>query len=270
MKLSIIILNFNSQDFTDKCLKSLAKFPLKSEYEILIIDNASKNNELEKIRQKWENKEHKNIKFIHSPKNLGYGQGNELAIKQAKGEYVAVINPDIEVNKNTLDGLLDFLDKNPKVGLVGPRLYYKNGSTQDSFRRFPVPIDLLIKRVNFLRKRFQGRMAKFLMWDVDFKKPIPVDWVVGAFFVMRKKAWEEVGGFDPRYFLFFEDTDICRTMWKKGWEVYYNPLYTAIHNHERLSETSGLLDIFCKKTVRTHIASGFKYFFKWGLGKKRS
>lgn len=269
MKLSIIILNYNSVDWTDKCLTTIAKHKPKVSYEIVVVDNASKKDELKEIEKKWQKGEHKNIVFIQSPSNLGYGQGNELGVKNSEGEYIAILNPDIEVKEDSLDGLLDFMEKNPKVGLVGPKLIYPDTTVQDSFRRFPSPLDITIKRIPWLRAKCPKRMANFLMWDIDFTKPSEVDWVVGAFFVARRKAWLEIGGFDKRYFLFFEDTDICRMMWEKGWKVYYNPLFSAIHNHERLSDTTSAWDYLKKKTVRIHIKSAFKYFWKWGLSRER-
>jgi len=261
--ISIIIVNFKSEEFLEKCLKSIQKFPPKCSYEIIIVDNNSGTdpNKFGKISRNYISE--KNFKFIKSAKNLGYGQGNNLGVKKSKGDFIVILNPDIEIKKGTLDILLKFLQKNSTVGIVGPKLLYPDGKVQDSFRRFPNPPDLIIKRIGFLRKLFHKRMVNFLMWDNDFEKEIEVDWVVGAFMMIRKNAWNKVGGFDPRFFLFFEDTDLCKKMWQKGFKVYFNPHCEALHNHDRLSETSSLKDFFMKKTFRMHIISAAKYFFKW-------
>ncbi|MCT4592161.1 MAG: glycosyltransferase family 2 protein [Candidatus Gracilibacteria bacterium] len=263
MKLSIIILNYKTGDFSQRCLKMLKKFPPDCEHEIILVDNASNDGSIEKLEQNW-----KDVIFVKSNKNLGYGQGNELGIKKAKGKYIAILNPDIEIRKETLNTLVKFMDKHPKAGIVGPRLIYPNGKTQDSFRRFPRIFDLIAKRIKPLRKIFSARLRHYLMWNVDFRRPIKADWVVGAFFVARKKAWDKIEGFDKNYFLFFEDTDICRSMWENSYEVYYNPLTDALHNQKRLSETNSMMDIFKKPTVKIHIKSAYYYFKKWGVKYK--
>lgn len=266
MKLSIIILNFRNEDFCNKCINAIQKSMFDSfEYEIVFVDNASNDGSFENIQEKW--KKNQKIKFIKSNKNLGYGQGNELGIIETKGEYLLIINPDIEVFENTIKGLIEYLDNHKNVGIIGPRLLYSDGATQDSFRHFPRVFDIFIKRASFLKKLFHKRLAHFLMWNVDFTKPIEVDWIVGACFMTRKIAWEDVGGFDKRFFLFFEDTDLCRKMWTKNWKVVFNPNFKARHHHNRLSDTKNFIDIFRKKTVRIHIASAIKYFWKWMLKK---
>ncbi len=260
-ELSIIILNYKSEAFCHKCLESIAKNTPSAEYEIILVDNASRDGSLMNLRNKW--KEKLPLRFVELVKNLGYGQGNEAGITLAKGRYIAVMNPDIEVHAGTFDGLLRYLKENEKVGLVAPKLILPNKKMQDSFRRFPSLPDMVIKRIGFLRKVFPKRIARFLMWNINLTVPTAVDWVVGAFFIARKDAWKKVGGFDPRYFLFLEDTDICRSLWSHGWQVVFHPQYSALHNHERLSETKGIFDFFRKKTVQIHAMSAFKYFWKW-------
>jgi len=262
-KLSIIILNYRSESFVESCLRSIKKFPPSCSYELVVADNHSETKDFHSLQKKWQDKKNFPISFLAFKKNYGYGQGNNRAIKKAKGKFIAILNPDIEVRKNTLDILLDFLEKNSKVGIVGPRLFYPNDKTQDSFRRFPRISDLIIKRIPFLRRTFHERMVRFLMWDVDFRKAIKVDWMVGAFLVIKRQVWQQLDGFDKRYFLFFEDTDLCRQAREQGVEVYFCPQATATHNHTRLSETKVLRDFFRKKTFRTHIFSAFKYFWKW-------
>lgn len=258
MKLSIIILNYRAEKFCSKALEALAKHPFKGEMEIILVDNGSGDGSIERLKQKWNQ-----VRFVALSENLGYGRGNMKGVEIAKGDYLAILNPDVEVAARALDGLVAFLEAHKKAGLVGPRLFYPNNTTQDSFRRFPTFFDLIVKRVGFLRRFFGKRLQRFLLWDIDFSRPSKVDWVVGAFFVARRKAFLAAGGFDPRYFLFFEDTDLCRSLWNKGWEVWFNPLCSAVHHHKRLSDTAHPLDFLRKKTVRIHLASAFRYFWKW-------
>ena len=264
IKISIIILNYNSAQLTEKCLEKLYNHESHHPFEIIVVDNNSSQEGITNLTEKWQIKE--NISFILSPKNLGYGQGNELGLKIARGEYLLILNPDVEVFPRAIDTLVEFLDKNSDVGLVAPQLMYKDGTIQDSFRKFPKPLDILIKRT-FLRKLkfFKKRLAHSLMWHKDPEKTEDIDWVVGACLLLRKEALKDIEYvFDKRFFLFFEDTDLCRRLWEKGWRVTYLPKAKATHYHERLSE-GGIFDIFRKKTLRIHIASSFKYFFKYAF-----
>ncbi|MBI5414458.1 glycosyltransferase family 2 protein [Candidatus Peregrinibacteria bacterium] len=260
--LSIIILNYKSADFCDKCLQAISTFSPSCSYEILVVDNAS--HEIERwreLKEKWLKK--LNVSFSALPNNIGYGKGNEYAIRKSHGKYFAIVNPDIEVLPGTFDGLLEYIKNHENVGIVAPKLLYSDGKIQDSFRLFPNFSDLFVKRIGILRHIFQKKMEHFLMWKIDLSSPIKVDWVVGAFFLARRKAWEEVGGFDPRYFLFLEDTDVCRSLWKKGWKVIFHPHFSAYHHHERLSDAKNIFSIFRNKMLQIHLWSAIKYFWKW-------
>jgi len=261
ISLSLIILNYRSEKFCHQSLLSIQKFPPSVLYEIILVDNASADESFENLKKVWS--ETLPLKFLALPKNIGYGQGNAAGIALSQGEFIAIVNPDISVEKGVFDGLLDFLKTHEAVGLVAPRLLSPDGTLQDSFRHFPTFFDLFIKRLPLLKNIFAKRLQHFLMWDIDLEMPSPVDWVVGAFFVMRKKAYEAVGGFDPRYFLFLEDTDLCRSLWEKDWQVIFHPGFAVEHYHVRLSQGTSVFDIFRKKSLRIHFLSAIKYFWKW-------
>lgn len=248
-------------------MHAISQFPPSCPYEIIVADNASfpaddqSKEEWQEKLAKWQQK--LPLKPLFFAENEGYGRGNNRAVAAASGEYIAIINPDIEVTAGALDGLLSYLQENEKVGLVAPKLLSPDGTLQDSFRRFPSLPDLVIKRVALLRKVFSRRVQRFLMWNIDLTIPTAVDWVVGACMLIRREAWNQVQGFDPRYFLFLEDTDLCRKLWKAGWQVVFHPSYSVIHAEKRLSDTKSIFDFFRKKTVRSHTKSAFQYFWKW-------
>lgn len=261
MKLSIIIVNYRSFDDTDRCLKALQENPPSAPYEIIVVDNDSEQPEAEQeFLSRWKEK----ITYLESPTNLGFGQGNNFGAARARGEYLLCMNPDIEVWKKSLDEGIQYLDQEKRVGILGGQLRYPNGTIQDSYRNFPTVPDQFVKRIGFLRRQgfLRKRVSRYLMWEKDPSITEPVDWVVGGFLFVRKKAFDEVGGFDDRYFLFMEDVDLCRQMWKKGWQVVYNPKVSATHREERLS-AGGILDFFRKKTLRIHTSSALKYFWKY-------
>lgn len=258
--LSIIILNYRSKEFCDKCLRSLFLHPIDVDFEIILVDNDSQDDSITYIQERWGDK----VRYIQNERNEGFGMAHNIAIKEALGEYIVIINPDIEVHENTINTLLEYLKSHPQCGIVGPQLIYPDGTIQDSYRNFPTISDLIIKRT-FLRKLFKNRMKHYLMYDFDPKETREVDWMVGACLMMKKENYDKIGGFDKRYFLFMEDVDLCRSMWEAGFEVIYLPKAKANHHHDRLSGGK-ITQVIFKKTFYLHIASAIKYFWKWGIG----
>jgi len=261
LKLSIIILNYKTKKLTNKCINFLYKYPINCNFEIIVVDNNSQDNTIQYLEKKWKN----HIKTIASNINKGFGGGINLGIKKAKGQYILTLNPDIEVWKNSINYLLDFIKNNPNCAICGPQLIYPDGTIQDSYRRFPTLTDLFIKRT-FLRKIFKKRMSKYLMHQTSQTKTQPVDWMIGGFLMIRQNFLQEISGFDERFFLFLEDTDICRQAWNKNQKVMYVPQAKAYHHHKRLSGNN-FLDAIFKKTFYIHISSALKYWWKWKNNK---
>jgi len=258
MKLSIIILNYRSKELTTKCIETFYNSSGEKDYEIIIVDNGSGDNSVEVLHNRFPN-----IKIIPNIRNLGYGAGNNMGIVQAKGEKILILNPDVEIKYPSIEKMMEYLDSHPDVGLIGPKLIYPDGVTQDSYRHFPGLFDLIIKRTHLHRfSFFRKRMDNYLMYDMNNSETQEVDWLVGAAFMMPTDFFKKIGLFDERYFLFFEDTDLCRRVWKTGYKVIYFPSSNAIHNHKRLSQGKWH-KVLRKKTFYIHIASAIKYFWKW-------
>ena len=264
MKLSILILNFRQETLCARLLRSLEKFAPNFPFEILLVDNCSGEENflaLQSAVRGLPNTFQRKVQLLQTKKNLGFSAGNNFGLRRARGEFVAICNPDTEVFlPGTFERLVSFLQENEKVGVCGPKIIFSNGQTQDSFRAFPTIFDLLVKRT-FLSRMFKKRLAKFLLWEIDLSRPQKVDWLVGAFFVARRNALESCGNFDERFFLFFEDTELCRLMWAKGWKVFFLPHVCVLHEKHRLSGRT-LLGEILKKTFWIHVASGVKYFLK--------
>lgn len=261
MKLAICILNYQSKEASDRCLKAIFEHPPGCGYHVYYIDNDSRDGSLEYIQSRWKQKEQ--VTFVQNGKNLGFGRGYNRVLTTLDSEYVCIMNPDIEVREKTLDTLVQYMEEHPKIGITGPQLIYEDGVVQDSYRRFATIMDLAIKRTSLKKIPFlKKRLGHHLMWEKDKNKTETVNWLVGAFLMIRTSALKQVGYFDERFFLFFEDSDLCRRMWQAGLEVVYHPAAKARHHHERLS-AGGLMDIFRKKTLRIHLVSGMKYFWKW-------
>lgn len=261
-KLGIVILQHDTPQEVTKNFRALQKAKLPEKTHFVVVNNGG-----HKANDKIEKDSYKGLEvdFIDIP-NGGFPQGNNVGIKKTDAKYIAMVNPDVEVENDTISILVKYLESHPKVGIVAPRLIYPNGKTQDNFRVFPRAFDLLIKRIGLLRKLFIGRMRKYLMWDKDPSQNEAVDWVTGAFQVITRECWDAVGPNSEDYFLFMSDLELCRMAWEKGFEVHYVGKSSAGHNESRLSG-GGIADIFKKKTMRIHIKDALIYFKKF-LGKR--
>jgi N-acetylglucosaminyl-diphospho-decaprenol L-rhamnosyltransferase len=259
--LSIIILQHNSPEATESCLRALQQAWLPEKTEIIVVNNGGNQ-----ANGKISKEAHQNlkVKFFDIP-NKGYPNGNNFGIQHADGKFVAFINPDIITEKDTLKILLDYLEKHSEVGIVAPRLVYPDGTIQDNYRVFPRFLDLIIKRTPFLRKFFPQRMREYLMWDKEPAVNEAVDWVTGAFEVIRRETLEKVGFHDEKYFLFMSDIVLCRKAWEAGYEVHFVGNAQAFHSDERLS-SGGFLAFFKKRVLRIHVNDAIKYYFGY-LGK---
>src|SRR3989344_2373651 len=240
------------------CVQALKKQTIANDVEVIVVSN---NADAEAVRSFEENIRGEKVTFIHAGGNLGYGRGNNLGAKNAKGKYLLIINPDNRLEQHALETMVKYLEANPDAGVVGPKLVFPDGSVRDSYRTFPHPLDVIIKRTP-LRRFFPERMKTYLQQGQNPDAIRNVDWMCGACVLFPRKLYEELGGFDEWFFLFFEDCDLCRRIWVKGLRVVYLPTAVAYDKEQRLS-AGGIFSFFTKKTVRAHVASAIKYFWKW-------
>ncbi|RLC39158.1 hypothetical protein DRH27_00460 [Candidatus Falkowbacteria bacterium] len=262
MDISIVILNYKSKGFTLNCIKSIkeADFGVLK-YEIIVVDNNSGDSIGEII--KWQYPE---IIFIQNKKNIGHGAGNNVGIKRAQGKYISITNADTILFKDTFRKLYDYMEVNKNVGMVGPKQLNPDKSIQYSCFRSYKLFTPLYRRTPIGKFKFaQKDIDRFLMKDYSHKTEKEVSWLLGSFMFCREKALGEVGLFDERYFLYLEDTDLCRRFWNKKWKVVYYPEAEIIHNHARESAKEKWYKFFRSKTARYHIISWIKYLKKWGL-----
>lgn len=268
MDLSIIIVNYKSKKKLESCLDSILKADNRGlEYEIILVENNSGDdlNDLVKLSS--------NISLLTLKKNLGMGGGNNCGLEKAQGQYIFILNPDTIIKNGAIITLLNYLKSHPEVGVVGPKLLNPDNSLQYSCFRFP-ELYMPILRRTFLGKYFSADKDAFQMTEYDHGSIKEVDWMLGSSLMFKKElilsdgqAWRP--RFDERYFMYFEDTDICRTFRSKGFKAVYNPQAVLIHDHARQSaKYSWYLAIFLDPLARRHISSWLKYFRKWGLNKE--
>lgn len=257
MELSIVILHHGSPKEVTANLQALASADLPKESEILVINNGRRGANDAIRRPDFKGA----ALHFYEIENRGYPEGNNFGFRRMKGQYLCILNPDVVVEKDTFKVLLKYLKTHSRVGIVGPRLRYPDGKVQDNYRTFPRPFDLFVKRT-FLRRFFIKRMRKYLMWDKDTHKSEAVDWLTGAFQIMTRKAWNQIGPNDEAYFLFMSDVDLCRKAWEKGFEVHFVGETEALHNEGRLS-SGGVGAFFRKKTMRIHVWDAVKYYGRY-------
>ncbi len=248
-ELSLITVNFGSANKVQALWKSLQKFPPSQPWEFIVVDNHSARNEGTELEDFL--KEFPNAHVIKLSQNTGFGMGNEEGIAFAKGHTIAIVNPDIEVRNGTFDALNNVLEQETKVGIVTPILETHDGNPSPNTWDFPSPKKLIRRR---------------LFGDTPLQIPqkvTPVPWAQGSFLMMKKEFFTQtLGGFDHRFFLFLEDTDICRRCWEAGFRVLQVPTAKAFHGDKRLSG-KGLWQSLRKKTFWIHIHSALKYFWKY-------
>jgi len=191
------------------------------------------------------------------------GKGNNLGISRSSGEQILISNPDIVFTPDAIKKLYQYLQANPEVGLVGPQLLNPDGSLQYSCVRFPKFYTPLLRRTA-VGQLFPGRVDHYLMKHADHDKIQIVDWILGACFMVRRSEIKNNLLFDERYFMYFEDVDLCRQIRARGQKVVYFPEAQVTHNHLRQSARwPWYKSLFKDKIAREHLKSAFRYFRKW-------
>ncbi len=261
MDVSIVILNYKSKGDTLNCIKSIEEAEWNSlRYEIIVVDNSSEDS-IGKILA-WQYPE---IIFIQNQKNLGMGAGNNVGIRRARGDYVVIMNPDTIAMHDTFVKLYDFMKASNKVGVVGPLQYNPDKTIQDSCYRWYGLLTPAYRRTPLGKLPFAKKdLDRLLMKDFDHQTEREVDWLLGSFLFCRVEALKQIGLFDERFFMYFEDTDLCRRFWEKKWQVVYYPEAKIIHNHARKSAQEPWYKFFTSRSTRGHIGSWLKYLLKWG------
>lgn len=249
MTLTIGIVNHNTKKDLKKCIKSILQNPPNCNFRIVVVDNNSKDGS----RKLLKHIENENIKYISNNKNIGFGRACNQIAKKQNSSYLLFLNPDVEVSKNAIDKLIDFLKKNEKIGMATGKLLFPDGSLQLSCRKFPTILRALFGRESTLRKIFPNNMIskEYLMSKLDYNKIQFPDWVRGAVILFKTDIFEKIGGFDEKFFLYFEDTDICLRLREKGYEIAYLP--EAVFYHKLGSSTK-------KKRLKTKIIHNISMF----------
>ncbi|MBA3734365.1 MAG: glycosyltransferase family 2 protein [Actinobacteria bacterium] len=217
MDLSVSIVNTNSRELLLACLESLGD----TDAEVVVLDNASEDGSAAAVRERFPN-----VRVIAQEHRAGFGANHNAVIRATTGRYLYVLNEDTTAADWGLQRITEYLDANPRVAVLGPRLVYPDGRLQDSAWRFPTPLVSTMGLATLGKlgiKQSRGARAR------------PVDWVMGAALVLRREALDEVGLFDEDFFLYSEEVDLQARLQQAGWEVHYFPELTVVHHESQFS-----------------------------------
>jgi len=226
MDISIIIVSYNVSSFLNQALTTLANAFQDLEVEVYVVDNASTDNSVEMVKQKypW-------VNLIENNQNLGFASATNLALARARGRHILLLNPDTVLRRDTLKTMVDFMDAHPEAGAAGCKVINPDGSLQLACRRgFPTPGVAFFKMIG-LSDLFP-KSKTFGAYNLTYLDPdslAEVDAVSGSFMMLRKEVIDKVGVLDEDFFMYGEDLDICYRIKQEGWKIYYVPFTEIIH-----------------------------------------
>lgn len=217
MDVSIIIVSYNTSELLKNCLNSVFEKTHGVNFEVIVVDNDSKDDSCAMLERDFPQ-----VKLIQSGENLGFGRGNNLGIENAKGKYVFLLNPDCLLINNSVKILHDFMEKHPDCGACGGNLYDENLEKHDSFGMQTILKDKLITH-SLLKFVFPEKYKELRNYKNDFDrtKDGEVGFITGADLMVRKTVLDEVGTFDPKFFLFFEETELQNRILKAGYKIFF-------------------------------------------------
>ena len=225
--LSIVIVNWNNKDILRDCLNSIYHTRSDSEYEIIVVDNHSEDGSVELIKNEFSD-----VILIENDENLGFARANNQAIKITRGNYILLLNNDTVVtNTYFFDRMIELMEKNPKVGILGCKLLYPDGTLQSCGESFPSVWGIFKSQILFAKT--WKRLGKSKQRDNHFKK---VDFVCGACLMTRKEILDQVGLLRENYFMYGEDVEFCYRVRKAGYEIGVLTNESIIHLHSKSTE----------------------------------
>ncbi len=263
INVSVVIVSYNTCDLTRQCLERVEEYAAEISCEVFVVDNASTDGSAAMVASRfpW-------VKLIELPENRGFAGGNNPAMRKASGRYVLLLNSDAFLDSGVLSKTIKHMDRHPDIGILGCRLTNADGSMQPSARMLPSPLNKLLHitglAARFPRSRFWGRVD-FSWWD--HSQPRSVGWVVGAYFLIRKKVMEDIGYLDERYFLYFEEIDYCLSARRAGWDVVFYPHAAVVHlGGQSAAKSNATLSSKGRQMIGIRLTSEFRYYRKcYGL-----
>ncbi|THG30774.1 glycosyltransferase family 2 protein [Naasia lichenicola] len=262
--IDVVITHYRSLDDLRENLHALRKLGSAHVRSVVVSDSAATGEARSIVRDEYPTATY--IPFTH---NVGYARLVNAGILSTSSPYVLVLNADVSLAPGGIEGLVGALDSDPGLGVVGPQVSNEDGSRQETAFSFYRPLTFLARRTRFGTTRL-GRMeldrftnAARVASSISSQSRMDVDWVMGCAFAIRRSALVSVGLMDTRFFMYFEDVDLCLRMWRDGWRVSYEPNARALHSWGRASK-GGFAALLINPMARRHVASAVRFYRKHG------
>jgi GT2 family glycosyltransferase len=257
--ITIALVNYNTGFLLDRLFSTLAEAQGNLKLQIIVVDNVSRDNSLEILRSKYPFAE-----VIQNTSNVGFGRANNQALSRMRGRYLLLLNTDAFVSPDTLVKTFDFMERNPDCGILGVKLVGEDRALQPSCRYFPTPWNVFVA-ANGLERYFPwSRPVDDMNWDHQTNRQC--DWVPGCYYLVRKAVIDQVGLFDPRFFLYYEEVDHCRRAHQAGWNVTYYADTEVVHIGGESAKSDTVLTAAGRQIARIQAESELLYFRKtYGL-----
>lgn len=242
LKLSVIIVNYNVKYYLDQCIRSVLRAfeEMNTPAEIIVVDNHSADGSVDYLEKRYPQMLYPMVRFVRSAHNLGFARANNIAIRQSRGEYVLLLNPDTIVGEDALKASVDFMDAHEDAGAVGVRMLGAQGRrAMESRRGLPTPMVSFFKMLGFCNRWPHHRLfGKYYMGYLPWDEPCQIEVVSGAYCMLRRKALDEVGLLDEDFFMYGEDIDLSYRVLKGGYHNYYLPVDILHYKGESTQKSS--------------------------------
>lgn len=255
MDLTTIIVNYNTANLLPKCINALRESAVDVSNKIVIVDNASNDDSADLLLRDFSD-----CTLIINDENIGFGRANNQCAPDINSQYVLLLNTDAFVSANTINKTIQYMEENSDCGILGVKLVGRDGVLQPSCRYFPGPWSIFLKSTGLQRFFKEVQLVDDMNWEHDV--PRKCDWVPGCYYLIRRELIDQVGLFDPRYFLYYEEVDHCFAAKKVGWEVHFFPDTTVVHIGGESAKSEGSLTSSGRQLAALQIESELLYFQK--------
>jgi len=233
MDLTLIIVNYNTTSYLEALARSIPAACRGLEYEVMVIDNHSRDTNETTLRRRYPK-----FRLIFNPSNMGFGFACNQGLRRARGRNLVLVNPDMTLHPDSLRRLSDYLDTHPGVAAVGPHLLDAKGRVQPTCRRIPTLFNILCESTGMSRLLPRSRVFggyRMTYWTHTDERE--VEQVMGACLMMKKNVLDAVGLFDERFFMYYEEVDLCKRIRNAGYAIVFTPSAQAVHHEGRAALT---------------------------------
>jgi N-acetylglucosaminyl-diphospho-decaprenol L-rhamnosyltransferase len=250
-----IVINYNTKDLLRPCVEALRRAAAGLRLQIVLVDNDSRDGSADLLRSEFADCE-----LVINTINVGFGRANNQAFALARGRYLLLLNTDAFVEPGSVGQTVRYLEEHPECGVLGVRLVGADGALQPSCRYFPTPWNEFVAYTGLARLFRSTRLVDDMSWDHG--SPRECDWVPGCYYLVRRSVVDQVGLFDPRFFLYYEEVDHCRSVKAAGWQVVFYPYATVVHIGGESAKTDGEISSAGRQISALQIESSLLYYRK--------